>query len=128
MSAWGNAITAAVKNLKGEDEQAADAAMRLAMMQRWMREGRIFVDPPLLVSDRTKLEMRRGAERTGSPDPFDPAGTTTVTIGAEVLIEPTGVFPSEVMVARIALALYARQDEVDPDEGKSDTWPGWKDN
>lgn len=76
----------------------------------WARGRRIFVDPPL-VSPQTRLEMRRGAERTGGFDPFNPDGTTVVYVGEEQIEERTGDFPSETMVARIALALDARMDE-----------------
>lgn len=90
--------------------EALSKDQQIELMRSWARSRRITILPGL-VPARTQLEMRRGAEKTGGPDPFDPDGTTVVYIGHEEFEERTGDFPSELLVARVALALNARQDE-----------------
>lgn len=94
---------------------------RLDMMRRWSRERRIFVEP-FLVSDKTRAEMRRGAERTGSPDPFG-SKVTMVSIGDEIVLrEPTDEFPTENMIAQISLALEAGMDRELTYSTERDQW------
>lgn len=89
-------------------------------MRDWMRSGRVFINP-LPVSAGTKIEMQRGAERTGQPDPFG-AGVTTVSIGREEIEEPTDEFPTDLMVARVSLALEAGVDREFTYNDERDQW------
>lgn len=102
-------------------------AARCELVAGWVKARRIMVTPPV-VNPQTRLEMQRGAEKTGSPDPFDLRQPCTVWVGRELVhFETLEVFPSEQMVARIALALHAGVGQLAQDEDKSDVWPGWKD-
>lgn len=84
---------------------------RYELVATWVKDRRVMVNPPV-VNPQTMLEMRRGAERTGSPDPFDPRLPCSVWVGKEIVyFEELSIFPSEQMIARIALALQAGVDE-----------------
>lgn len=86
-------------------------AVRCELVSTWVKARRIMVTPPV-VNPQTMIEMRRGAEKTGSPDPFDPRCPCSVWVGKElVYFEELSIFPSEQMIARIALALQAGVDE-----------------